>query len=78
VKPTDLKTLLHASPFVPFSIVLANGEVHHVSNPDVLNVTLQGQVIYEDFEGPTIYINPILITEIIRPARRGQKKKRAA
>ena len=38
------------------------------ANPDVLNVTLQGQVIHEDSVGPTTYINPILITEIVKPA----------
>lgn len=64
-----LKDLLHASPFVPFSIVLATGRVFHVGNPDVLNVTLQGQVIHEDTVGPTTYINPGLITEIIKPTQ---------
>ncbi len=67
VSPKHLKELLHASPFVPFSIVLANGRVFHVGNPDVLNVTIQGQVIHEDLVGPTSYINPVLITEVIRP-----------
>ena len=65
---THLKALLHASPFVPFSLVLANGKVHHVTNPDVLNVTMQGQVIFEDAQGLTTYINPISITEILKPA----------
>lgn len=68
MSPNRLKELLHASPFVPFSIVLATGRVFNVGNPDVLNVTLQGQVIHEDTVGPTTYINPILITEIIKPA----------
>lgn len=67
MNPNHLKALLHASPFVPFSLVLANGKVHHVTNPDVLNVTMQGQVIFEDAQGPTTYINPILITEILKP-----------
>ena len=67
MNPNHLKALLHASPFVPFSLVLANGKVHHVTNPDVLNVTMQGQVIFEDAHGPTTYINPILITEILKP-----------
>ena len=47
MNPKHLKALLHASPFVPFTLVLANGKVHHVTNPDVLNVTLQGQVASE-------------------------------
>jgi hypothetical protein len=69
VNPKHLKELLHASPFVPFSIVLATSKVYHVGNPDVLNVTIQGQIIHEDAIGPTSYINPILITEIIRPTQ---------
>lgn len=68
MNPRHLKELLHASPFVPFTLILANGKLHHVGNPDVLNVTLQGQVIHEDAVGPTTYINPILITEIVKPA----------
>ena len=48
---------------------MVDGKVHHVSNPDVLNVTLQGNVIYEDAVGPTTYIDPILISEILMPKR---------
>ena len=70
MNPKLLKDLLHASPFQPFSLVLVNGTVHHIGNPDVLNVTMQGQVIYQDAEGPTHFINPILISEILRPAGR--------
>ena len=69
MNPNHLRELLHATPFVSFSLVLATGKVHHVTNPDVLNVTLQGQVIHEDSVGPTTYINPILITEIVKPAQ---------
>ena len=67
MNPKHLKDLLHATPFVPFSIVLATGKIYHVGNPDILNVTVQGQVIHEDAIGPTSYINPILITEILKP-----------
>jgi hypothetical protein len=59
--------MLHASPFAPFSIVLATRKIYHVGNPDVLSVTIQGQVIHQDAVGPTTYINPVLITEIVRP-----------
>jgi hypothetical protein len=67
VNSQELKALLHATPFVPFSIVMVNGQVHHVSNPDVLNVTIQGNVIYEDSVGPMTDINPILIAEVLKP-----------
>jgi hypothetical protein len=67
VNPKLLKELLHASPFRPFSLVLVNGTVHHVGNPDVFNVTLQGNVIYQDTEGPTHFINPVLISEVLKP-----------
>ena len=67
MNPQQLKALLHATPFVPFSIVMANRQVHHVSNPDVLNVTVQGNVIYEDSVGPMTDINPILIAEVLKP-----------
>jgi len=46
---------------------MVNGQVHHVSNPDVLNVTVQGNVIYEDAVGPMTCINPILIAEVLKP-----------
>jgi hypothetical protein len=68
MNPKNLKDLLHATPFVPFTIVLAGGQKHHVHNSDVLKITAQGQVIYEDFSGPTYYINPILISEVVKPA----------
>ncbi len=69
VNPKHLKELLHADPFVPFSLVLATGKVYHVTNPDVLNVTMQGQIIHEDVHGPTTYINPIRITEVLKPTQ---------
>jgi hypothetical protein len=65
VNHKHLKELLHASPFVPFSLVLATGKVFRVGNPDVLNVTMQGRVIHEDAKGPSTFINPLLITEIV-------------
>lgn len=68
MNPKLIKELLHATPFVPFTLVMANGEKYHVHNPDVLNVTAQGQVIYEDFSGPIRFINPILISEIAKTA----------
>lgn len=71
INPKLLKEILHATPFVPFTIVLANGKIFHVGNPDVLNVTMQGQIIHEDASGPTTFINPILITEIVKPAQAG-------
>jgi hypothetical protein len=66
MKPHHLKDFLQASPFVPFSLVLATGRIHRVGNPDVLNVTVQGHVIHEDATGPMTVINPLLIAEIIR------------
>ena len=66
MSPKHLKEFLHATPFVPFSLVLANGKVHHVGNPDVLNVSVQGHIIHEDASGPTTFINPLLILEIVR------------
>jgi hypothetical protein len=68
MNPKVIKELLHASPFVPFTLVLATGERYHVHNPDVLNVTAQGQVIYEDVTGPIRFINSILISEVLKTA----------
>ena len=65
MNPKHLKELLHASPFRAFSLVLANGRVHHVGNPDVLNITVQGQVIHQDAEGPITFIDPLLILEVL-------------
>ncbi len=66
VNSKHVKELLHATPFVPFSLVLANGKVHHIGNPDVLNVTAQGHIIHQDVFGPTTFINPLLIVEVVR------------
>jgi hypothetical protein len=37
-----------------------------IGNPDVLNRTVPGHVIHQDVFGPTTFINPILIVEIVR------------
>ena len=68
MNPKHVKELLHATPFVPFSLVMANGKLHHIGNPDVLNVTAQGHIIHQDVFGPTTYINPLLILEITKDA----------
>ncbi len=68
MNPKHLKELLHATPFVPFALVMATGKTYRVANPDLLNVTMQGLVIYSDVTGPTIYINPTLIREVVVPA----------
>jgi hypothetical protein len=65
MNPKHVKELLHASPFMPFTIVLANGKLYHIGNPDVLNVTAQGKIIHEEATGPSTFINPLLILEII-------------
>jgi hypothetical protein len=61
-----VKELLRAAPFKPFTLVLANGKTCHIGNPDVLNVTAQGHIIHQDVFGPTTFINPLLILEIVR------------
>jgi hypothetical protein len=63
----QIKSLLHASPFMPFTLVMVTGEQYHIRNPDVLNVTAQGSVIYEDVSGPIRFLNPVLISEILKP-----------
>ena len=65
MNPKHVKALLQASPFVPFTLVMANGKVCHIGNPDILIVTAQGQIIHEDVVGPTTFINPLLILEIV-------------
>jgi len=66
VSPAQIKRYLHAVPFEPFTVVLANGMRYPVLNPDVLTVTLQNRVIHEDVTGPTTEINPVLVAEIVR------------
>lgn len=68
MNPKHFKDLLHATPFVPFALVMVTGKTYHVANPDILNVTMQGHVIYADVTGPTISINPTLIREVVVPA----------
>ena len=69
MSPEKLKELLHAAPFVPFTIVLANRKSYHVGNPDVLSITAQREIIHQDVVGPMTFINPALITEILKPTQ---------
>lgn len=68
MNPKHVKDLLHAAPFKPFTLVMANGKTCYIGNPDVLNVTAQGQIIYQNVYGPTTFINPLLILEALTSA----------
>ena len=68
----QLRELLHAAPFSPFTIRLHDGKHLRVTNPDYLSVTMSGWVIWDDGRGYR-HLNPTLIASIdeLRSAKRG-------
>jgi hypothetical protein len=67
----ELARRLAVVPFVPFTIVMSNGERHAVPSADHLTITrLLKQVVLETDEPRIVDINPVHIValESIRPA----------
>lgn len=67
----ELVRRLAAVPFVPFSIVMSNGDRHEVPTADHLTITrLLRQVVLETDEPRIVDINPLHIValEQLRPA----------
>lgn len=67
----ELMRRLGAAPFVPFTIVMSNGDRHEVPTADHLTITrLLRQVVLETDEPRIVDINPLHIValEHLRPA----------
>ena len=61
-----IRQLLHATPFRPFVIRMADGTVHRIHHPDfVLASTSETpQVIIEAVNGDVTYLSALLITSV--------------
>jgi hypothetical protein len=76
---TKLKEYWHASPFVPFRIVLPSGEKVPVPHPDFLSISPSGRIADVWKKGDEkISIDVFLITSIETVRRRPKSKGRAA
>ncbi len=64
----ELMRRLAAVPFVPFSIVMSNGDRHEVPTADHLTITrLLRQVVLETDEPRIVDINPLHIVALEQP-----------
>lgn len=65
----ELLKRLSSTPFVPFTIVMSNGDRHHVPTSDHLNITkLLRRVELETDEPRIVEINPLHVVSIERAA----------
>lgn len=60
------RALLHATPFQPFAIRVADGREHRVEHPDFVlaSSTQVPQVIIEEPSGETHFLSVLLMTSI--------------
>ena len=73
---TELKDYWHASPFIPFNIVLPSGKKIPVPHPDFLTVSPSGRIAQVWKKGDQrVSIGVFLITAI-ETARNGSRSKR--
>jgi hypothetical protein len=70
-----VKDLLHAQPFVPFSLRLANGRAIPVEHPDFVASSPTGRII-NVFHGPndaSTFVDVILVTALeLNPRAKGK------
>jgi len=60
-----IREFLHATPFRPFIIRMADGTVHRVDHPDfVLASSEAPQVVIEAVNGEMTYLSVLLITSV--------------
>lgn len=66
-----VRELLHATPFEPFIIRMADGKEYRVGHPDFVLAASneQTQVVIEDAAGAMHYLSPLLITSLDRAPR---------
>jgi len=63
-----IRQLLHATPFVPFIIRMADGREYRIEHPDFVlaSSTETTQVIIEEPNGHQHWLSPLLITSVER------------
>ena len=63
-----IRALLHATPFQPFVIRMADGREYRVEHPDFVlaSSTEVPQVIIEEPDGQTHFLSVLLMTSIVQ------------
>ena len=51
MKSEEIRNLLHAAPFVPFAVHMADGKVFTVDRPDFATLFRDGRTLFLNFEG---------------------------
>jgi len=59
-----LRELIHAAPFMPFSVKMVDGTIYHIPHEDFLVITRSGRVFFDDGEKVSKSLNVTLIAEI--------------
>jgi hypothetical protein len=60
-----IREFLHATPFRPFIIRMADGTVHRVDHPDFILASSEApQVVIEAANGDITYLSALLITSV--------------
>ena len=61
-----IRRLLHATPFQPFSIRMADGREYFIAHPDFVLAAVSDvpQVIIEDPNGDVHYLSVLLMTSV--------------
>lgn len=71
-----LRRMLHAEPFVPFDIDLANGESVPVDHPEFVAQTPTGRTIGVGLADGSIKIVDLLLVVSLTPRAKGAKKRK--
>jgi hypothetical protein len=73
----DIRKLIHATPFVPFTIHLADGGALHVPTVDHISVAPEGgRVVVWDNEGTADILSSLLISRISVGKHSGSRSSR--
>jgi len=73
---TELKQFWHATPFVPFNIILAGSEKLHVPHPDFLSVSPSGRIATVWKKGDNHTSVDVMLITAVETARNGTKAGR--
>jgi hypothetical protein len=63
-----IRELLHATPFQPFIIRIADGREYRIEHPDfvIASSTDVPQIIIEERDGRVHFLSPLLVTSVER------------
>ncbi len=72
-----IRELLHASPFQPFVIRMADGREYRIDHPDYVLAAASDvpQITIEEPSGAVHFLSALLVTSVERVARNGSPAK---